>query len=55
MKILDIRTLRGPNYWSIRRHHLIQMTLDLEELEEIEEVEEDLEELEATAEDSEEE
>ncbi len=34
MKILDIRTLRGPNYWSVRRHKLIQMTLDLEDLEE---------------------
>lgn len=26
--------MRGPNYWSIRRHKLIVMTLDLEELEE---------------------
>lgn len=34
MKIVNIRTLRGPNYWSIRRPKLIQMTLDLEELEE---------------------
>ena len=25
--------MRGPNYWSIRRHKLIVMTLDLEELE----------------------
>lgn len=25
--------MRGPNYWSIRRHKLIQMRLDLEELE----------------------
>lgn len=26
--------MRGPNYWSIRRHNLIVMVLDLEELEE---------------------
>jgi len=32
MKILKIQTLRGPNYWSIRRHKLILMRLDLEEL-----------------------
>ncbi|MBX2940450.1 MAG: cyanophycin synthetase [Ferruginibacter sp.] len=34
MKIKDIRALRGPNYWSIRRPKLIQMTIDLEEMEE---------------------
>lgn len=34
MKIVDIKVLRGPNYWSIRRPKLIQMTLDLEEMEE---------------------
>lgn len=33
MKILDIRTMNGPNYWSVRRHKLIVMLLDLEELE----------------------
>jgi len=33
MKILDIRVMRGPNYWSIRRHKLIVMKLDIEELE----------------------
>src|SRR6478735_10491422 len=33
MKILDIKILRGPNYWSVRRAKLIQMTLDLEEME----------------------
>ncbi|HWJ28125.1 MAG TPA: hypothetical protein VNS32_16390, partial [Flavisolibacter sp.] len=33
MKILEVRVLRGPNYWSIRRQRLIQMKLDLEELE----------------------
>ena len=25
--------MRGPNYWSVRRHKLIVMVLDLEELE----------------------
>jgi cyanophycin synthetase len=34
MKILEIRAMRGPNYWSIRRHKLIVMKLDLEEMEE---------------------
>jgi cyanophycin synthetase len=33
MKILEIKILRGPNYWSIRRTKLIQMKLDLEEME----------------------
>jgi cyanophycin synthetase len=33
MKILDIKVLKGPNYWSVRRPKLIQMKLDLEELE----------------------
>lgn len=33
MKILDIKVMRGPNYWSIRRHKLVQMRLDLEDLE----------------------
>lgn len=32
MKILKVQTLRGPNYWSIRRHQLIVMRLDLEDL-----------------------
>jgi cyanophycin synthetase len=32
MKILKTQTLRGPNYWSIRRQKLIQMRLDLEDL-----------------------
>ena len=35
MKIREIRAMRGPNYWSIRRHKLIVMTLDLEEYEEM--------------------
>ena len=34
MKVLEIRAMRGPNYWSIRRHKLVVMRLDLEELEE---------------------
>ncbi len=33
MKIEEIKILRGPNYWSVRRTKLIQMKLDLEELE----------------------
>jgi len=32
MRILKIQTLRGPNYWSIRRHQLIIMRLHLEDL-----------------------
>jgi cyanophycin synthetase len=35
MRILKTQTLRGPNYWSIRRHKLILILLDLEELTEI--------------------
>ncbi len=33
MKIININVMRGPNYWSVRRHKLIVMVLDLEELE----------------------
>jgi len=33
MEILDIKVMKGPNYWSARRHHLIVMLLDLEEME----------------------
>ncbi len=33
MKILEIKVLRGPNYWSVRRPKLIQVKLDLEEME----------------------
>ncbi len=33
MKVLDIKVMKGPNYWSIRRHKLIQMRLDIEEME----------------------
>jgi len=32
MKILRTQTLRGPNYWSIRRDKIIVMRLDLEDL-----------------------
>jgi len=34
MKIREINAMRGPNYWSIRRHKLIVMVLDLEDMEE---------------------
>jgi len=33
MKIDEIKVLKGPNYWSIRRPKLIQVKLDLEEME----------------------
>jgi cyanophycin synthetase len=32
MRILKTQTLRGPNYWSIRRQNLIVMRLDLEDI-----------------------
>ena len=35
MKVLKTQTLRGPNYWSIRRTKLIVIQLDLEELTEV--------------------
>jgi cyanophycin synthetase len=35
MKIVEIKILKGPNYWSVRRPKLIQMKLDLEELEQL--------------------
>jgi cyanophycin synthetase len=35
MKIVEIKILRGPNYWSNYRNKLIAMKLDLEELEEL--------------------
>lgn len=34
MIIRELRALQGPNYWSINRHKLIVMVLDLQELEE---------------------
>jgi cyanophycin synthetase len=33
MKLIELKVLRGPNYWSIKKTRLIQMLLDLEELE----------------------
>ena len=33
MKILDIKAMNGPNYWSASRHKLIVMLLDLEDME----------------------
>jgi len=35
MKIISINAMRGPNYWSVRRHKLIVMVLDLEKMEEL--------------------
>ena len=35
MKIVEIKVMRGPNYWSVRRPKLIQMKLDLEEMEQL--------------------
>ena len=34
MKILEIKAMRGPNYWSVNRKKLIVMKLDIEDLEE---------------------
>src|SRR6266446_10716151 len=33
MKVVEIKVMRGPNYWSVRRPKLIQMKIDLEEME----------------------
>jgi cyanophycin synthetase len=33
MKIIDIKVMHGPNYWSVGYHNLVVMKLDLEELE----------------------
>ncbi|MFT4663029.1 MAG: cyanophycin synthetase, partial [Patiriisocius sp.] len=35
MEIRSINAMRGPNYWSVRRHKLIVMVLDLQEMEEL--------------------
>ncbi|MGZ3867160.1 MAG: cyanophycin synthetase, partial [Bacteroidia bacterium] len=35
MKLLDLKTLHGPNYWSITWHNIIQAKVDIEELEEL--------------------
>ncbi len=34
MEILDIKVTNGPNYWSVKRHKLVVMLLDIEDLEE---------------------
>jgi len=34
MQILDIKVTNGPNYWSIKRHKLVVMLLDIEDMEE---------------------
>ncbi len=34
MEILEIKVMKGPNFWSVRRHQLIVMLLDLKEMEE---------------------
>ena len=34
MNIVDIKVMKGPNYWSNKRHKLIVMRLDLQETEE---------------------
>lgn len=35
MQIVEMRVMRGPNYWSIRKHKLIVLKIDLQELEEL--------------------
>ncbi|KAA6439796.1 cyanophycin synthetase [Dyadobacter flavalbus] len=35
MRVIEIRCLRGPNVWSVRRTKLVVMKLDLEEFEEL--------------------
>lgn len=35
MNIIEIKVMRGPNYWSVRRHKLIVMKLDLRHLEDL--------------------
>ena len=35
MNIVEIKVLKGPNYWSVNRTRLIQMKLDLEEKEQM--------------------
>nr|MDQ3100126.1 hypothetical protein [Bacteroidota bacterium] len=34
MRILEMKAMRGPNHWSVKRHRLIVMRLDIEDLEE---------------------
>jgi cyanophycin synthetase len=33
MRIIDLKVMKGPNYWSICRHKLVVMMLDLEDME----------------------
>lgn len=33
MEILSIKVMKGPNYWSVKRHNLIVMLLDIGEME----------------------
>ncbi len=33
MEILSLNAINGPNYWSVKRHSLIVMHLDIQELE----------------------
>ncbi len=33
MRILELKAMRGPNHWSVKRHQLIIMRLDIEDLE----------------------
>jgi cyanophycin synthetase len=33
MRILETKVMKGPNYWSVKRHKLIVMLLDIEDLE----------------------
>lgn len=35
MNVLEIKTMKGPNFWSNYRHNLTVLKLDLQELEEI--------------------
>lgn len=35
MKLLDIKTLLGPNYWSVKWQNIIEAKVDIEELEEL--------------------
>jgi cyanophycin synthetase len=34
MKVVEIKTTEGPNYWSVYRHRLIVLLLDIEDMEE---------------------
>ncbi len=31
MKIIDLRTMRGPSYWSVKHYRLIVCKVDLQE------------------------